>query len=90
MPQHLFRFQHEVGGLHVVAVRVMIGDSAPVVCEVQIHHARLNANPVAHDCEQLFQSPAQRFVLPYFIELRERFQQMNVRVHRLVAEGETS
>src|SRR2546423_15221965 len=79
--QRLRRFEHEVGGLNVVAVGVMVGDGAPVVREVKVHCARLDADSVAHDCEQLLKAAAKRRVLPDFVELREGFEQVYVRVH---------
>src|SRR5882724_8423687 len=69
-----------------MTVRVVVGEGTPVICKVKAHHTGLHANLVAVDRQQLFQPLPQGVVFPYFVELGERFQQVNVRVHRLVAD----
>ncbi len=88
LAQHLLGLQHQVRRLDVVAVRVVARQRDPGVGQVQVHRAGRHADLVADDRHQLFDPPAQRRVLPDLVELGERLQQMNVRVHRLVADGE--
>jgi len=79
--------EHEVGGLDVVAVGVVIGDGLPWVGEVEIHNAGLDADFVANDGEEFFETRAQGGVGPYLVELSESLEQMNVGVHRFVIYG---
>jgi len=74
---------HQVRRLDVVAVRVVIGDRAPIRREELVHHPGLDRHLVANHGEELRQARPQRLVLPDSVELGERLQQVEVRVHRL-------
>ena len=85
--EHFVGFQHQVGRLNVVSVGIVIGNRLPGVCEVEIHDARLDADLVADDGEQLFQPRAESRIGPDLVELSECLQQVNMRIHRLVVDG---
>ena len=67
LAKYVFRLEHEVGGFDVVTVRIVIGNWTPVIGEKQVHRSRLNTDLVSNQRQHLFQTLAQRVILPYCI-----------------------
>src|SRR5260370_39933156 len=80
--------QHEVSGLNVVAIGIVVRKRPTSIGEIEIHGAWVDADLVAENGEQLFQALTQRLILPDLVKLCEGLQQMKMRVHGLIADGE--
>jgi hypothetical protein len=71
LTEHVFSLEHEISRLDDMTVRVVIGEWAPVVGEIEIHYAGLQADFVAVDGQEFLESLAQGVVLPDLVKLCE-------------------
>ena len=74
----------EPGGLDVVPVGDGAGDDGPVAPEIQLQVAVRAHHLVADDGQQVLDRFAEGLVRPHLVEVCIGFQEVQVRVHRLV------
>ncbi len=85
--EHRRGLDEQEPGLHVMAERDRARHRRPVPLEIEVEMARSGGDLVAHDQEHFLQPRPQDAVRPHLIEAGQRLEDMDVRVHRLLADG---
>lgn len=82
-------FDEEVGGFNIVSEGVVRGSRSPILGEEEAKDAGIDGDAIADDGEDFFESLAHDRTVIDFGEFAEGFEEVDVGVHRLVAEVDT-